>query len=458
MSTATAQFPLRDLNLKQHPLHPMSTPRSFLNHKLSAIAAAAICAVFSAGALTAGGAPDFARQAALDAARDEVVVAYDGILPNRHVGDVVTRVMPDGRLAIWFATGGDKEPDPNNFMAVIYSEDEGKTWSPMQMLDANIKRAGINIGQLPTEAIVSGQKIMLFFSTHAGHLRNSWRSWVATSDNNGKTWNTPELLPGRLGAATFVRSHIWTQSGNLVVPYQHYLGNLNDHNSEVVRRNNKAGNETTPYPTPVINSRNGVLISTDGGRTFTEHGDIKLPIPDDTYLWAENTIAELEKDHLVMLIRPERTRGKATFLYRADSFDGGKTWPALAEKTDIPNPSSKTILLRVNDWTTALLHNPNPYSRWPLSLWISFDGMKTWPYQRVVIADSVDGPGRNVHYPEGYVTPDLQWINFTFDDNRHQAVYVRAKLPPIPGKPVSGKNPENPWLKKPPPKKKPAAK
>ena len=63
----------------------------------------------------------------------------------------------------------------------------------------------------------------------------------------------------------------------------------------------------------------------------------------------------------------------------------------------------------------------------------------------------MDGPRRNVHYPEGYVTPDKQYIHFVFDDNRHQAVWVRAKLPPIPEKPVSAPNPPNPWLEKPAP-------
>ena len=390
---------------------------------------------------------DWEKQAIEDAKQDKIVVAYDGILPNRHVGDVVPRVLPDGRIAIYFATGGDSEPSPRNFMAVIYSEDNGETWTPMQMLDVGIKRVGNNVGQLPTEAIVIGNRILLFFSTHAGHLRNSWRSWMVSSYDNGKTWGKPSLLPGRLCASTFIRPHIITSNKNIVVPFQHYLGNPKDTNTDAVLRNR--GNSSKPYKTPIINSRNGVLISSDNGETWREYGNIRLPIPENSYLWAENTIVELEKDHIVMLIRPERDRNSPTFLYRADSFDGGKTWPEVAVKTDIPNPSSKTLLLRLNEHTVALLHNPNPWERKPLSLWISFDGMKTWPYQRVVIAESVDGPSGNINYPEGYVSEDKQWINFVFDDNRHQAVWVRAKLPPIPETPVSGPNPENPWLIRP---------
>ena len=82
--------------------------------------------------------------------------------------------------------------------------------------------------------------------------------------------------------------------------------------------------------------------------------------------------------------------------------------------------------------TVAILHNPNSKHRSPLALWISFDGMKTWPYQRVLQAESVDGPKGRMNYPDGFVSADKQWLHFAFDDNRHRAVHYSAKLPPLP--------------------------
>ena len=35
-----------------------------------------------------------------------------------------------------------------------------------------------------------------------------------------------------------------------------------------------------------------------------------------------------------------------------------------------------------------------------------------------------------LNYPDGFVSPDKQWLHFAFDDNRHRAVYYGAKLPP----------------------------
>jgi hypothetical protein len=77
------------------------------------------------------------------------------------------------------------------------------------------------------------------------------------------------------------------------------------------------------------------------------------------------------------------------------------------------------------------LHNPNSKHRSPMALWISFDGMKTWPYQRVLQQESVDGPKGRMNYPDGFVSKDGQWLHFAFDDNRHRAVHYSAKLPPL---------------------------
>ena len=83
--------------------------------------------------------------------------------------------------------------------------------------------------------------------------------------------------------------------------------------------------------------------------------------------------------------------------------------------------------------TVALLHNPNPKHRSPLSLWVSYDGLKTWPYRRVLVAESIDKGGR-LNYPDGFVSANRKYLHFVFDDNRHQAVYYGARLPDIKGK------------------------
>ena len=58
----------------------------------------------------------------------------------------------------------------------------------------------------------------------------------------------------------------------------------------------------------------------------------------------------------------------------------------MAVKSDIPNPGSKATLYGLGGDVVAILHNPNPAHRSPMAMWISFDGMKTWPYRRVLQA------------------------------------------------------------------------
>jgi hypothetical protein len=259
----------------------------------------------------------------------------------------------------------------------------------------------------------------LFFSTHGKHWSTGWRSWFLTSDDSFKTWSKPSEAPGRLKERTFLRNHLVTRDGRILVPFQHYIGP-------------DAEQSKPPLERKFTNPRNGVLMSSDGGKTWTEHGNIRLTKDDLYFGWAENNLAELGDGRIAMIIRADRLGG---VLYYAESKDGGKTWPEFARKTDIPNPGSKATLYPLGDNAVALLHNPNAAHRSPLALWISFDGMKTWPYRRVLVAESSDGPKGRLNYPDGFVSKDRQWLHFAYDDNRHRAVYCGAKLPSLPAPP-----------------------
>lgn len=170
-------------------------------------------------------------------------------------------------------------------------------------------------------------------------------------------------------------------------------------------------------------------MSHDGGKTWTEYGDIRITDDDRYHGWAENNIVELADGRIAMIIRADRLGG---VLYYSESRHGGRTWPRRVVKSDIPNPGSKATLYGLGGDRVALLHNPNPKHRSPLALWISFDGMKTWPYRRVLVKQSCDGPKGRLNYPDGFVSRDRKYLHFAFDDNRHRAVYVGARLPPLP--------------------------
>lgn len=364
-------------------------------------------------------------QAAEDAKQDRKSIPYEGRTPNRMICDTTLRKLPDGSWIYFMLAGGDTEPSPLNYTGVTRSIDEGRTWTPLAAFDVGFPREGKTIGQGPTELLIQGGRATLFFSTHSKHWANDWRSWFLTSDDSFKTWSKPTELPGRLKERTFIRPSLVTKDGRILLPFQHYVGP-------------DAEKAKAPLDRAFTNPRNGVLISADGGRTWSEHGDIRLTSDDKYFGWAEPTIFERTDGSVVMLIRADRLGG---VLYQTVSADGGRTWPEFATKTDIPNPGSKATLFPLGGDAVALLHNPNPKARRPLALWISFDGARTWPYQRVLVEQPGPDPdrpakvmGASLNYPDGFVSADRQWLHFAYDDTRHRAVHYSAKLPPLPAK------------------------
>jgi hypothetical protein len=372
--------------------------------------------LFASPAQSRAAAVDWEAQAQRDARSDHTCIPYDGVTPNRMVCDTTLRELRDGSWVLFLLAGGDTEPSPLNYIGLTRSRDRGKTWTRLEAFNPGIAREGKTLGQGATELVVRKDRCSLYFATHSHHWRNDWKSWVIHSRDNCRTWTRPEPLPGRLADRTFIRNHIVTRDGRILLPFQHYIGPV-------------AEASKPPLERALTNPRNGVLMSRDGGRTWSEHGDIRLT-PDDRYFgWAEPNIVELTGDRVAMIIRADRLGG---VLYYAESTDGGRTWPEFARKTDIPNPGSKATMYSLGGDAVALLHNPSPRGRYPLALWISLDGMQTWPYRRVIVPQSSDGPNRAINYPDGFVSRDRKWLHLSYDDNRHRAVYYAAKLPPLP--------------------------
>ena len=358
-----------------------------------------------------------------DAKADRTTVAYEGVTPNRMVCDTTLRELPDKSWILFMLAGGDVEPSPLNYTGITRSTDEGRTWTPLEAFDVGFPREGKTIGQGPTELMIQGERSTLFFSTHSKHWANDWRSWFLKSDDSFKAWSKPVEVPGRLKERTFIRNRIVTRDGRILIPFQHYVGPMEEQ-------------DKAPLDRKFTNPRNGVLMSNDGGKSWTEHGNIRLTANDQYFGWAENNIAELGDGSIAMIIRAD---GLGGILYAAVSKDGGRTWPEFASVTEIPNPGSKATLYPLGGDTVAMLHNSNSRRRAPLSLWISFDGMKTWPYQRVLVAESSDAANSQqkpmkgtLNYPDGFVSKDRQWLHFAYDDARHKAVVYSARLPELP--------------------------
>jgi hypothetical protein len=84
-------------------------------------------------------------------------------------------------------------------------------------------------------------------------------------------------------------------------------------------------------------------------------------------------------------------------LMKSVSSDSGMTWSTV-EDSDIPNPGTAAdiIVLKSGNW--ALVHNDIEEGRHRLSVWLSKDEGKSWPYRKTLINGT---PGSEVrgHYP-----------------------------------------------------------
>jgi predicted neuraminidase len=84
-------------------------------------------------------------------------------------------------------------------------------------------------------------------------------------------------------------------------------------------------------------------------------------------------------------------------LMKSISMDRGLTWSTV-DDSDIPNPGTAADVIVLNSGNWAIVHNDIEEGRHRLSVWLSKDEGKTWPYRKILINGK---PGSDVrgHYP-----------------------------------------------------------
>lgn len=124
--------------------------------------------------------------------------------------------------------------------------------------------------------------------------------------------------------------------------------------------------------------------------------------------YSEDGLAAEEPDWWVLpdgnLCALFRDNTGSGFLYRAFSTDEGRTW-SKPVKTNFPDAKSKFSALRLKDGRYALVSNPNPRKRDPLTLAISDDGLV---FHKLIYLVG----GRHVDYPHLIEHGDSLYIAF----------------------------------------------
>jgi len=356
---------------------------------------------------------------------------------------ILRRVSP-GRLMCTWTTGGFSEPTDGNMTMVAYSDDDGATWSPPEILFRHTHR-----GLFTTELFVPREgEIHAFLQTYQlGVWMTQLHSYRAISRDGGRTWRGPNSIPGGI-QNVWVNSGIVHSSGRWILPvsWAEHIGK--EWCAPTVGRppvEPRAGRRVPPHvelpwgsDQPLFyraantwahgNHRYvvGALLSDDEGETFRLCGTLCHDEPSHFF---EPKVVELSDGSIALLTR-ELQDG---WLWESRSTDGEETWAPL-QRTAIPNPSSKVKLLRARDGAIYLLHNPvsTERDRWghrsPLSLWVSRDDMHSWP----VRVDLVTDEQRNLNYPDGYLDEEAGEVRFAWEDGH--SVYLAQVSMEIEGK------------------------
>jgi len=239
-------------------------------------------------------------------------------------------------------------------------------------------------------------KVWLFYITNYGPTWSHARIKCKISEDGAHTWSDPYMLSFEQG--TMLRSApIVLNNGDYLLPVYHETG---------------ADRERTASDTCSFFLRydNEKKTWTETNRIYSEIGNLQ-PQP-----------VQIDDNYLVAYIRRGGGFGpipvaEGGCLYRSESRDGGYTWSA-GERTNFKNPNSACDFIKLKNGHLLLVFNDNDQgSRMPLTVAISTDNDKSYPYRRNVL----NNPGDSSGYPVAIQSKDGK-IHIVYTSNRRMVI------------------------------------
>lgn len=304
---------------------------------------------------------------------------------------------PGGRLwATWY--GGGVTEDKHNYIMLVTSGDDGKTWSGLKcVIDPD--------GDGPVRAfdpcpwLDPNGKLWLFWAQRSKSTPYLMAMTTENPDDEDATWSEPFLV----------------------------------HDGIMMCKPTVAADGTWLLPTAIW-FREGscrVLASTDQGKTWSLRGSATVPDPKQRNC-DEPMIVQRKDGDLWLWVRTRYGIGTSK------STDGGKTWSDVTP-SDVPHTAARFFIRRLVSGNLLLVkHGPLDArtGRSHLTAFISTDDGKTW--QGGLLLDERSG----VSYPDGFQGDDGRiYIIYDFDRLGDKTILmaVFTEQDALQGKDVSGK-------------------
>jgi len=291
--------------------------------------------------------------------------------------------VPNGRLwAVWYS--GDKREGPLNYVVVVTSGDDGKTWSKPQLVidPPGFVRAFDACLWLDPE-----KRLWLLWSQAAGHWDGRAGVWAMAAADPGSerpAWSKPR----RISDGVVMNKPIVTRSGEWLFPLAIWTKPAN---LAFINQRDKLNLSAEQVQSLVHDGGTDrgvkVLASADRGGAFGTMG--RAPFA-DADLPNEHMLIERQDGSLWMLARTTYGIGSST------SMDGGRTWSQV-QPSGIAHPSTRFFIRRLRSGSLLLVKNspPNGKDRSHLTALLSDDDGRTWS-GGLLLDDRM-----NVSYPDG---------------------------------------------------------
>lgn len=314
-------------------------------------------------------------------------------------------VTNNGRLYACYMTGDEIDSRMENCGVVKYSDDDGKTWTPLFVLDTwenqvigSTKQTVCFDIELKTDPETN-----VVYATYAlrqnidGSQTLDTQTWMFTISNPDSDTMTKDGLgiseQWNTGYGFSRNAFTILSDGTFMI-----IPNGTEH-SEI----------------------NHVYVSKDKGQTWNIFGDMYLPqaINSD-----EPVIVEKTDGSLWCLARTE-----LGYLCQSFSYDDGKTW-TVGRQTDIQNPSSRFFITRLASGKLMMVHNDNTLEKIGMVVAISEDDGETWEnklnlhdgyasYPVVVLDNSTGKEQIHIIFDDGR-DPDNQWRTGEEDGTKYK--------------------------------------
>ncbi|MGC4054175.1 MAG: exo-alpha-sialidase [Paludibaculum sp.] len=309
--------------------------------------------------------------------------------PYKHPASITE--LSNGDLYLVYYGGADEYAVKTGVFGSRF-EQSTKKWSAPQLIASDPFRSVGNgvIWQAPDGVV------WLFYVVRWGETWSTSRIQAKVSHDQAKTWSESFVVSEREGMMVRGRP-IVLASGEYLLPAYHETGRDTE---------NVGPDSTSWFLRWDVKKRQWV----ESGQVRSKRGNI------------QPAAAEITPGHLIAYCRRGGGYGpvKDGYVIRAESQDGGKTWTE-GKDSQFPNPNAAVDFIKLQSGKLLLVYNNSMEDRTPLTVALSADNDKTWPWKRDV------GTGKaGFAYPVAIQTKDGK-IHLVYTTNG-RTVIVHAVL------------------------------